>query len=582
MIRHATRVVLALVVVCSMAATPALAATPRATEDPRALAGGPGVAQTTTETANGCTFPFSKTDATGTEVTVDDPPERVVTLGASAAQTMWEIDARGKVEAVTPFAGYLENATDDRALLTYEGFTQRLSDDSVDRIVEIDPDVVIAANIIDDADVATLRDRGVTVYKFRTATDIESIYQKTRLTGRLTDECRSANRRTAELFSQVQTVRQATEGVDAKRVFVPAFGTTPGRNTFIDEIVTVAGGENLGRLAGDGVGYNTYETERIAAADPEWIVDTSSASVPGGLGTTTAGANGQTIALNPNYVFQPAPRIVLSMVEVVRTLYPERYRQARLGTLADEVAAPPGETWEVPYRDADPLDGTVENDTAYLRVQNGDAPRTQFPVPDGFDANSTVRLTEVAVDTREPNPIFTVTVENATADAPALPGDATMLAAYETDTEDLYMFATNATYTLDVPLTSVPGDPSALTVYRQSGDGWAPLETTVRVNETTQRATVTASADRLSAFAVGVAGGDARGTAEAAPEPMSAYATPDPVGSTADTPASAADPAAPSVEAAPADASATPGAVGTPVVALAALLAAALVVGRRR
>ncbi|ESS07711.1 MAG: hypothetical protein A07HB70_00253 [uncultured archaeon A07HB70] len=88
-----------------MAATPALAATPGATAD-RALAGGPGVAQTTTDTANGCTFPFSETDATGTEVTVDAPPDRVVTLGASAAQTMWEIDsAREKVVGYTSKRG---------------------------------------------------------------------------------------------------------------------------------------------------------------------------------------------------------------------------------------------------------------------------------------------------------------------------------------------------------------------------------------------------------------------------------------------------------------------------------------------
>ncbi|ESS07710.1 MAG: periplasmic binding protein [uncultured archaeon A07HB70] len=466
---------------------------------------------------------------------------------------------------------------------------------------QTNPDVVLVANIISNAAVGEIRNEtpdDVAVYRFRQANSVEFIYQKTRLTGKLVDECDAADARTAELRAQVDTVRRATADVESKRVlYTFSDGFTATENYYITDVIETAGGESIGAAYGDKFDPGTYgyagqffgffpdRRSELAAENPEWIVrPTGTATIASEFSSSAAVQQNQLVRVNVDYMNQPAPRVVIAMTQIVRALYPERYRQARLGLLAEEVDSNTGGTWEVPYRDADPLDGTVEGDTAYLRVKNGDPPRTQFPVPEAFDTNSTVRLTEVAVDTQEPNPIFTVTVQNATATAPSLPGDATMLAAYETDTEDLHMFATNATYTLSVPLESVPGDPSALAVYRRSGDGWAPLETAVRVNETTQTANVTASADRLTAFAVGAAVGDARSTVEAAPEPMSAYAAPDPVpaDSTADTPASAADPAAPSVEATPGDASAAPGAVGTPVVALTALLAAALVVGRRR
>jgi len=606
-IRHAIHVVVAVVVVCSMAATPALAATPGAAENPRALAGSPGVAQTDGPTTNGCTFPLSRTDATGTEVTVDAPPERVVTVGGSASQTMWEIGAREKVVALDEFSLYLENATDDRTLLTYEGFTQRLSDSSIDSIVDADPDVVLAANIIADEDVQALRNRGVTVYKFRRATSIEFIYQKTRLTGKLVDACDGADARTAQLRNDVETIRRATAEVDRKRVFHSFFDTTAGRNTFVDEIIRVAGGENIGREYGDGFylyrGSRADEvlTEEIRAENPEFIttsqdaVDSPFDTPTAGFEDTTALRRGQTVVLNPNHIYQPGPRVVDAMVALVKALHPAQYRKARLGLLDD---GPDRGEWVVPYADADPLDSTVEDGTAYLRVKNGDPPRTRFSVPESFDQNASVRLTNVAVTTREPNPIFTVTVRNATATAPPLPGDATMLAAYATDTEDLHMFATDAAYTLSVPLESVPGEPSRLTVYRRTGDGWAPLETTVRINETSQTATVTASADRLTAFAVGVAGGDARGTAESTPEPMSAYAAPD---SAPSADASAGAPGARSVEATEAPSAQSVEASGAQSVevteapsagtgvapavalsALAALLAATLLVGRRR
>lgn len=599
MIRHATHAALAVVVVVSMAATPALAATPGATAEPRALSGAPALAQTTTETANGCTFPFTETDATGTEVTVDAPPERVVTVGGSASQTMWEIgDAREKVVALDEFSLYLENATDGRTLLTYEGSTQRLSDSSIDSIADADPDVVLAANIIADEDVQTLRNRGVTVYKFRAADSIEFIYGKTRLTGRLVDECDAADARTAELRQDVETIRRATADVPPTRVFYAFFGFTANRNTFVHDAIVAAGGENVAAdLALDDEGgfykYAPY-TDQIEANDPEFFATTEGAVKLGStafettFANTTAGDRDRNIVVNSNYISQPAPRVVIAMTQIVAALYPERYRQAQLGLLRTELNNDTDTgTWEIPYADADPLDSTVENDTAYLRVQNGDAPRTEFPVPDAFAANSTVRLTEVAVDTQEPNPIFTVTVRNATADAPALPGEARLLAAYETDTEDLHMFATNATYTLSVPLESVPGEPSELTVYRRADDGWAPAETTVRVNETTQTANVTASTDRLSAFAVGVAGGDGRNTVQSAPEPMAAYSQPtavEPSGPTATALGPTAESSSRSVDGASGadDATTAPGAGVTPVVALTALFAAALLVGRRR
>ncbi|MFB6168751.1 MAG: ABC transporter substrate-binding protein [Haloferacaceae archaeon] len=587
MTRPIVRVAVVLVVVVSGAAGPALAATPTA-EEPRAVAG-PTAPQVSQPTANGCTFPFTSEDATGTNVTVEAPPERVVTLGASAAQTMWEIgDARDKVVGYTPNAGYLDGISDNRTLLTYtdkdgDGFAERLSNSSLDTVADLDPDVVLAANIIDDADVRALRERGVTVYKFRTATDIEFIYQKTRLTGRLVDECDAADARTAQLRNQVRTIKRATAGVEQERVFFPTFGFTPGRNTFVDEVITVAGGQNLGRLVGDGTGYNAYDSERIAEIDPQWIVGTGSVSVPSGLSSTTAARANQTIALNPDYVYQPAPRIVVSMTRIVRTLYPERYRQARLGLLAEKVTRDPS-GYEIPYADADPLDSTVENDTVHLRVQNGDPPTTRWTVPTTFTPNASAQLTDLAVSTREPNPIFRVHVRNATAEAPPLPGDATLLAAYETETENLVGGTTGAELSVRVPLERV-GDDSRLVVYRRTADGWTALPTERSVNETSQTVTVSASMDVLRDFAVGVAPADAAPATEPA-APDQPTPTPTAVPTASPTPTATPTPtAAPTATPTP-DPTTTPTAGGGPgfgpVAALAALFAGALLALRRR
>jgi len=55
-------------------------------------------------------FPLTLTDATGTEVTLEERPERVTTTNPSAAQVMWELDAQEQVVGLTQFAHYLDGA----------------------------------------------------------------------------------------------------------------------------------------------------------------------------------------------------------------------------------------------------------------------------------------------------------------------------------------------------------------------------------------------------------------------------------------------------------------------------------------
>src|SRR6056297_1147770 len=134
-----------------------------------------------------CSFPVTSADATGTEVTVDGPPERVVTLGPSAAQTMWEIGGKSQVVGVTQYAGYLDGA-DERTNVSGAGRTYV----NVEEVVAAQPDLVLAANIVSNETVQRLRETGLTVYRFEFATSVEDIYAKTELIGQLTGNCEGA------------------------------------------------------------------------------------------------------------------------------------------------------------------------------------------------------------------------------------------------------------------------------------------------------------------------------------------------------------------------------------------------------
>ncbi|MFB9808829.1 ABC transporter substrate-binding protein [Haladaptatus pallidirubidus] len=90
-----------------------------------------------------CSFPVTKADATGTEVSLDEQPQRVVTLSPSAAQIMWEIGAKDKVVGVTQYANYLEEA-DKKANVSGTG----QSFVNIEKVVSLEPDLVLAPSTV--------------------------------------------------------------------------------------------------------------------------------------------------------------------------------------------------------------------------------------------------------------------------------------------------------------------------------------------------------------------------------------------------------------------------------------------------
>jgi iron complex transport system substrate-binding protein len=270
-----------------------------------------------------CSFPYTATDATGTEVTIEEPPETVTTLGPSAAQTMWEIGGKEQVVGLDQHATYLAGA-ESRTNVSASGYGY-----SVETVVGTEADLVLAANIVSDETVAKLREAGMTVYKFEAATSIEDVAEKTTMTGKLTGNCEGAAEANTWMMQNVETARDVTEDEDSPRVLAPlGSGYVVGGETFIDSVLTAAGGENV--AARNDTGYPQLSDELILELDPEVLVlqpwmEMAGLATQEPYASTTAGAQNATVVVNANYLNQPAPR---SVVYATRTLTEEFHPDA--------------------------------------------------------------------------------------------------------------------------------------------------------------------------------------------------------------------------------------------------------------
>jgi iron complex transport system substrate-binding protein len=297
---------------------------------PTAVVPSPTTAQSGTPAD--CSFPFSQTDVTGTEVVVKNEPKDVIALQPSAAQTMWEIGAKEKVVGmpVNQYTAYLNGSKEMTDVTKKDGYST-----SIEKVVSLQPDLVLAPNIVSNTTVQKLRSAGLTVYKFRSSDSIEDIYEKTRLTGKLVGACQGANERVAKMKETVTSIRSAVEGRDRPSVlYLLGGGFTAGNGTFINEMIQIAGGDNLAANVGI-TDYKKINPEVVIKRNPEWIiVGSNTPQIPNRTAyqSTIALKKNQTVTLNTNYLNQPAPRVVIPMKKLARTLHPKAFEQTNATT----------------------------------------------------------------------------------------------------------------------------------------------------------------------------------------------------------------------------------------------------------
>ncbi|MFB6110395.1 MAG: PGF-CTERM-anchored ABC transporter substrate-binding protein, partial [Halodesulfurarchaeum sp.] len=270
-----------------------------------------------------CSFPITVTDSTGTEVTLSAEPDRVVTLAPSAAQTMYEIGAQEKVVGISQRGTYLDWAEQKTVISSSGSFV------SVELVVAQRPDLVLAPDIISDKTVKKLRNAGLTVYHFGKAKTLEDVIEKTRLIGTLVGACEAADARADEMEATLAAVADAVEGKDRPAVlYLMGGGWTAGKGTFINAVITTAGGTNVAARA-NITGYGVISSEVVANRSPEYIILSSTMSdvVPDTTvyNNTPAVRQNQIVRVNPNYLNQPAPRVVGVVEKLANTFHPRAY-----------------------------------------------------------------------------------------------------------------------------------------------------------------------------------------------------------------------------------------------------------------
>ncbi|GGN92698.1 ABC transporter substrate-binding protein [Saccharibacillus kuerlensis] len=291
--------------------------TPEASDDAKVS----GTTDTADETA-ATVYPLTLTDATGTEITFEAAPSKIVSLAPSETEALFALGLGEQIVGVSDNDDYPEEAKSKPKMGGYELNTEA--------ILTAQPDIVFAADLTDDATIDSLRGLGLRVFKFNPDT-LEDVMNNISVYGEITDHQAEAKEVTDKMRADIEKVRSAAASIDEKDrktvylEFSP--GWTVGKGEFMDELIGTSGAINA---AAATTGWSEVDAETIIRTNPDVIlyskmsVDPKDIKARSGWNGIKAVKNDQLFAIDDNLVSRPGPRLTEGLIEVFNAIYPDK------------------------------------------------------------------------------------------------------------------------------------------------------------------------------------------------------------------------------------------------------------------
>lgn len=267
--------------------------------------------------------PITVTDDSGVEVTLDQPAEAIVSLAPANTEIAFAVGAGDRMVAGTSYDDYPEEA---KALPKIGDF----SSPNVEKIASYAPDLVLAAGGIQDKLRTRLEDLGMTVYVVDPTT-YDDVIATIENIGKLAGTEDGAATVTDAMTAAQMEVQAAVADLPKATTFLEIYSEplmTAGTGTFIDDMITIAGGENLGATA--GAGFPNFSTEVLVKTDPAvYIADSGSMSEPGditkraGFSELTAVKEGKVYVIEDSIIARPGPRLAEGLKALAGYIHPE-------------------------------------------------------------------------------------------------------------------------------------------------------------------------------------------------------------------------------------------------------------------
>ena len=279
--------------------------------------------------------PGTYIDDMGRGVNIDKVPQRIVSHVPSITETLFALGLGERVVGVSDYCDYPEEAKLKPSVGDY-------FNPSIETIVAQAPDLVLTDGHSES--IKGLEALGINFFVIDPQ-DIDGILEDIELLGKITGVEKKAKALVSEMNGSLAQVVSHVENAPKVRVFYVFDATdlnnpwTAGPGSFVDSLITMAGGENIAAKAQGA--WVQFSIEQLVSSDPEIImIDASMGTAvvseeelrahPAWQGVTAVKQD-RIYTIDGDLVNRSGPRIIQGLEEMAEIIHPELFTTEVLG-----------------------------------------------------------------------------------------------------------------------------------------------------------------------------------------------------------------------------------------------------------
>jgi iron complex transport system substrate-binding protein len=272
---------------------------------------------------------ITTTDDLGREITLPEPPQKIISLAPSNTEILYAIGAGELLVGRDDVSDYPTEVLDLPGVGGFEGYNLEL-------ITSLQPDLVLAAEINSPELVKSIEDLGITIYYLKNPVDFEGLFANINTIGKLVNREKQAQELVNTLQKRLQSVQKTLEGATTTpKVFYELDASDPtkpwsvGSGTYHNTIIEMAKAVNIAAKAESA--YPQISLEEIIVQNPDyilladalWGVTPEQVAVRSGWEGIKAVQDGNVIPVDGNLLDRAGPRLVDGLETIARMLHSE-------------------------------------------------------------------------------------------------------------------------------------------------------------------------------------------------------------------------------------------------------------------
>ncbi len=278
------------------------------------------------------TFPVTIKDAADKKVVIEKKPEKIVSLIPSNTEIAFALGLDKEVVGVSDFDNYPAEATKKEKVGGQEL--------NLEKIISLKPDVVLAhasSAHNSEAGLQQLKDAGIPVLIVNDAQNFDQVYDSIAMIGKATGETAKATELIKGMKDKLADIKTKAAAIKTKKKVLVEVSPapeiyTPGKNTFMDQMLNLINAENI---ANDQEGWIKIDQEAMIKRNPDVIITTYGYYVDHasdqvlarqGWENVSAVKNKQVVDVDSDQVTRSGPRIVEGVEDLAKAIYPDVFK----------------------------------------------------------------------------------------------------------------------------------------------------------------------------------------------------------------------------------------------------------------